>query len=86
MSVLDEQLKQSRLWDEEAFEASLTKIASVANGQKPDDARDDQYATRKALDEIMRYYHWKPVELPPGIVDIDDQLDYCLRPHGMMCS
>ena len=84
MSVLDEQLKQSRLRDEEAFEASLTKIASVANGQKPDDARDDQYATRKALDEIMRYYHWKPVELPPGIVDIDDQLDYCLRPHGMM--
>ena len=45
---------------------------------------DARIITKNAIDEILKYYHYKPSELPESITDPDEQLDYCLRPHGMM--
>ena len=45
---------------------------------------DARIITKNAIDEILKYYHYKPSELPESITDGDEQLDYCLRPHGMM--
>ena len=45
---------------------------------------DGWIITKNAIDEILKYYHYKPSELPESITDPDEQLDYCLRPYGLM--
>lgn len=45
---------------------------------------DSRIITRNAIDEILKYYHFKPAEIPDGIDSIEQQLDYCMRAHGIM--
>ncbi|MBO4799710.1 MAG: ATP-binding cassette domain-containing protein, partial [Lachnospiraceae bacterium] len=48
------------------------------------DVADDRILTSIALDEIMKYYHFKPVEVPKTIKDRGEQIEYCMRPCGIM--
>lgn len=45
---------------------------------------DDRIVTKRAVDDILKYYHCKPVEIPYTVKNPDDQMDYCLRPYGLM--
>ncbi|MBQ6256911.1 MAG: ATP-binding cassette domain-containing protein, partial [Clostridia bacterium] len=45
---------------------------------------DERLIAKGALDEILRFYHQKPVEIPEGIRDIRKQMEYLLRPSGLM--
>ena len=45
---------------------------------------DERLAAKEALDDILKYYHYKPVEVPENIRDFDEQMDYVLRPLGLM--
>ena len=36
------------------------------------------------MDEILRYYHVKSREVPESITDMNEQLEYLLRPYGIM--
>jgi NHLM bacteriocin system ABC transporter ATP-binding protein len=45
---------------------------------------DERIITSQAIEDILKYYHYKPVELPKGVRDHEEQLDYSLRPHGIM--
>ena len=40
--------------------------------------------TKAAIDEILNYYRFRPTEIPEDIEDLDEQLEFCLRPHGVM--
>jgi NHLM bacteriocin system ABC transporter ATP-binding protein len=46
--------------------------------------KTDRLKTRNAIEEILKFYHLKPVELPEEIEDVNDQLEYLLRPTGIM--
>lgn len=37
-----------------------------------------------AIDEILKYYKVKPVEVPDSFKNLNDRLEYLLRPHGIM--
>ena len=37
-----------------------------------------------AIDKILRYYHFKPVEIPESITEPIEQIDYSMRPYGLM--
>ena len=37
---------------------------------------DERIITKDAIDDILKYYHYKPVDIPDRIKDPDEQLVY----------
>lgn len=85
MGLVESQIKERQLADEQRMSDSLLKVASVVIGQESaEKAIDDHVAASNAIERIMRYYRYKMVDVPESLTDIYEQLDYCLRPHGVM--
>ena len=85
MGWFDEQIRERKQNDQEIFEESIFRMASVVLGKKrAGDLNDERIITKEAIDDILKYYHAKPVEIPGSIQDADEALEYCLRPHGIM--
>ena len=85
MGWFDEQIRQRKLSDQEILEDSLFRMASAVLGKQRAGLLDDERIVAKAaIDEILKYFHYKPTEIPSEIRDFDEQLEYCLRPHGLM--
>ena len=85
MGWFDEQIRERKERDQEVFEDSIFRMASVVLGrQKAGIADSERIITKAAIDEILKYYHYKPAEIPDTIKDPDEQLEFCLRPHGIM--
>ena len=85
MSWFANQIEERRAADQQLLEESFARIAGVVLGKRTAERINDaRIVTKNALDEIVKYYHYKPVELPEEITDAAQQLDYCLRPHGLM--
>lgn len=85
MGWFDSQLQQRNDLDQQLFEESFVRVAGIVLGQKTaSKISDDRIVTKMAIDEIMKFYHYKPVEIPVNIEDHEERLDYCLRPVGLM--
>ncbi len=85
MGWFDEQIRQRIEHDESAFENAFDDLASVVMGDKlARKLSDERVQAKSAIDEILRYYRVKPLELPDNISDINDQLEYLMRPAGIM--
>lgn len=85
MGWFDEQIRERMRRDQEVMEDSFVRLAgSVLGSQAAEKLQDERLVTKEALDEILRYYHMKPVQIPDEIRGFEDQLDYVLRPLGLM--
>ena len=85
MGWFDEQIHQRGKSDQEILEDSLFHIASVIMDKwSADRLEEDRLVVGEALNAILRYYHCKPVEIPESIPDAGEQLEYMLRPTGLM--
>jgi NHLM bacteriocin system ABC transporter ATP-binding protein len=85
MGWFDEQIKQRIRADDEAFSDAFASMASVVMGRGIAAAlNDDRQKTKDAVDEILKYYHIKSAELPDEINDMNEQLEYLMRPSGIM--
>ena len=85
MGWFDEQIRQRMKHDEEVFEDSFARVASsVLGGSEASWLHDRRLEARQALDEILKYYRYKPAEIPEEITDPEAQFDYALRPLGLM--
>ena len=85
MGWFDEQIKDRIRTDNEVFEELFVNAAGVIMGRKLSAAMNDQrQAATDAIGEILRCYHIKPREVPDSITDMNDTLEYLLRPHGIM--
>ena len=85
MGWFDEQIRMRKQQDQDTFEESIFRMASVVLGQRgANDLEDNRVITKAAIDDILKYYRAKPVEIPGSIHDADEALEYCLRPHGIM--
>ncbi|HIV17304.1 MAG TPA: ATP-binding cassette domain-containing protein [Candidatus Alectryocaccobium stercorigallinarum] len=80
----DRQIGRRIKKDDERFSASFFRMAGVVMKDAEALALDHQQRKLSAIGEILRYYRIKPQELPRGIDDTEEQLDYLLRPSGMM--
>ncbi|MBO4424522.1 MAG: hypothetical protein J5768_03315, partial [Spirochaetales bacterium] len=77
MGWFDEQIKQRKLSDQEMFEDSFVKVAGVVLGKKAEGKMNDSHlVSKRAIDDILKYHHCKPVEIPDDIKEIDEQLEY----------
>jgi hypothetical protein len=85
VSWFEQQIKQRRESDQHLFEESIYNAAGVVLGKSSAAKISDKHIiTKQAIDEILKYYNFKPVEFPTGIKTHEEQLDYCLRQHGLM--
>lgn len=85
MSWFDEQIKQRKQNDDEVFEDAFVDIAGSVLGKKASNKFKDAHQLAKdAIEEILKYYHIKISTIPGDIKDLNDQLEFLLRPHGIM--
>ncbi|MBR1383838.1 MAG: NHLP bacteriocin export ABC transporter permease/ATPase subunit, partial [Ruminococcus sp.] len=85
MGWFEKQIKQRSDLYQEMFEESLFRVSSEVLGERTATKISDEHIiTKQAIDEILKYYHFKPVEIPKSIKDHEGQIDYSLRPHGLM--
>ncbi len=85
MGWFDEQIKQRKENDENIFSDSFVNIAGAVMGSKISAAlNDNTQITKNAIDEILKYYHVKSREIPENIKDMNEQLEYLMRPYGIM--
>lgn len=85
MGWFDEQIRQRKQHDDDVFSDSFVNMASAVMGAKVSAALNDTgAATKSAIDEILKFYHVKSREIPDGIKDKNEQLEFLLRPYGIM--
>ena len=85
MGWFEKQIKQREDLDQQLFEDSFFHVAGIVTGdRKASQYSDERIITGRAIDEILKYYHYKPVEVPKAVKNPEEYIDYCLRPHGLM--
>ncbi len=85
MGWFDGQVRQIKQDDQKAFEEAVFHMASVVLGKHDSGLADDERTTTKAaIDEILRFYHCKPVDVPESAEKAEEQLEWSLRPYGIM--
>ena len=85
MGWFDEQIKQRVQHDDDVFSDSFAKLAGVVMGDNVSRVLDDDSShAQDAVDVILNYYHVRPAKLPEGDMDINDRLEYLMRPAGIM--
>lgn len=83
MGWFENQIEERRSADQQLLEESFLRVADVVMGKRSAERlRDERIITRNAIEEILKYYHCRTPEIPEEIKTAEDQLDYCLRPHG----
>ena len=85
MGWFDEQIKERKRSDDALFEESFVNMADAVLGSRRASAfQSDDARTKTAIDEILRWYHLKPRDIPDSVKGFEDRLEYCLRPYGIM--
>ena len=85
MSIFEEQIRQRKRIDQEVFEDSILRMASaVVGGDAAGSMVSERVVTKEAVNDILKFYHINPVDIPAHVKDPDEQLEYALRPHGIM--
>ena len=85
MGWFEGQINERQDADLQLLEDSFVKVAGIINGKRfAEQYSDSNIITKTAIDEVLKYYHFKSADIPSSITETDKQLDYCLRPHGMM--
>ena len=85
MGWFDEQIKQRKQNDNDVFADSFVNIAGAVMGSRVSAAlNDERQIAKNAFDEILKFYHLKTREIPDSIKDRNEQLEFLLRPHGIM--
>lgn len=85
MGWFDEQIRQRIDQDNARFSDAFTIMAGAVLGKHFLSANlNDNSRTRAAVEEILQLYHIKARTVPAQMTDINEQLDYLLRPAGVM--
>ncbi len=85
MGWFDEQIRQRRSADDAVFEDSFLNMAGAVMGRRMSEAlNDDRQIAADAVGEILNFYRVQPQEIPDAINDMNEVLEYLLRPSGIM--
>ncbi|MBQ7670299.1 MAG: NHLP bacteriocin export ABC transporter permease/ATPase subunit [Clostridia bacterium] len=85
MGWFDEQIRARKEADQAVYEESFEQMANAVMGRRMNDAlNSDREITADAIGEILKFYHVKPQEVPEKIKDMNEVLEYLLRPSGFM--
>ncbi len=81
----DEQLRSRIRQDQERFDRAFADLSSVIMGERFRQSFADQRClTQNATDEVLRYFHLELTAVPETVTDLEEFLNYALRPAGVM--
>ena len=84
-SWFDEQIKQRKKNDNAGFEAAFAHMAESVTGRRVAYSFEDESAhTKNAVADVLKSFGLKADKVPDNIKDTEEQLEYILRPHGIM--
>ena len=85
MGWFDEQIRQRMQSDQEVLEDTFAQMMGVVLDEwDVQRIQDQRILTSKAMDQIFVFFREKPVEIPENVEGIEQQLEYILRPSGLM--
>lgn len=86
MNWFEEQLETRRRLDEEELENAYARLAAsvIGGDQAPRFSLDDAAAADNAIAAVLAHYGIKPAQIPDGISDPNERVDYAIRPTGVM--
>ena len=85
MGWFDNQIKDRKLQDNAALEDAFAEIANSVSGKRIMPVfSDDSTKFIDSVNKILAYWHFKPIEITEKSSDLNEQLEYMLRPHGIM--
>ena len=85
MGWFDEQIRERLQRDQEVMEDSFVRIAGAVLGSGAEKKlQDERLVISEALDEVLKCYHYKGAQIPDEIKGFDEQMEYVLRPLGLM--
>ena len=85
MNWMSDQITERREADQQALEEAFQRIAGVVLGERiAEKLSDDRIITKQTIDDIFKYYHLKPVDIPESIKDPNEQIDYYIRHYGFL--
>lgn len=85
MSWFEEQIKLRKKHDNLNLADAMEDIAASVLHRHNTASGSSRTSIQNALDEILCYYHIKNREIPDDTINnLDEQIDFILRPHGIM--
>lgn len=84
MNWMDEQIRERKQNDEDMLSASFAQIAGAVIGHAASSFFDENEVAKDAINAILKFYHCKQIEIPENISSFEDQMEYALRPYGIM--
>lgn len=85
MGWFDEQIKERKRLDDEVFSDSFFRMVGAVEGSRIYSAlSDNSLQVKDSIDEILRFYHVRTRDVPESIKDVNEQLEFLLRPSGIM--
>lgn len=85
MGWFEEQINQRSRADDITVSESFSRIAGAIMGKRMAQAlSDDRELAADAISEVLDYYHVKAGEVPESISDMNEVIEYLMRPHGIM--
>lgn len=85
MGWFDSQIKERKQKDEQALEDAFAEIANSILGKKLWSVySDDNTKFIDSVNQIIAYWKLKPIATEEKADDQNEQLEYMLRPHGIM--
>ena len=85
MAWIQNRIHERKDADQQLMDDSLLDAAkTIVDREFAERKMDDHAAAIVAIEHIMRYYRYETVDVPESVTGIYGQLDFCLRPHGVM--
>ncbi len=85
MGWFEKQIKERNDLDQQLFEESFFRAAKIVLGERAAaKISDENIITKQAIEDILKYYHLKPVEIPNTIEEYEEKINYCLDYYGLM--
>ena len=85
MGWFNDQIRQRMENDQEVLEDSFFRMANaVMDKWNTEYSRGGKALSQRALTDILRYYHEKPVEIPEEMTEFSEQMEFTFRPSGLM--
>ena len=86
MSWFDEQIKTRIKNDQEGLESSFIQLSSVVMGKAVlnTSLKSEREKAKNAIEDILSFYHVPKAEVPASMTEVEDILEFLLRPSGVM--
>ena len=86
MSWFVEQIKTRIKNDQEGLEASFIQLSSVVMGKAVlnTSLKSEREKAKNAIEDILSFYHVPKAEVPASMTEVEDILEFLLRPSGVM--